>query len=89
MYNEETLNKWNLTEEECDKEIRKITIKGMRLTFDEKSELFFEIMEGLTDGNDEEAMRESIEFSPEKSKQSLKKTKNLSETLSKNGEDLN
>ena len=41
MYNEETLNKWNLTEEECDKEIRKITIKGMRLTFDEKSELFF------------------------------------------------
>lgn len=68
MYNEETLNRWNLTEEECDKAIRKITIKGMRLTYDEKSELFFEIMEGLTDGNDEEAMRESIEFSREMTK---------------------
>lgn len=76
MYNEETLNKWNLTEEECDKEIRKITIKGMRLTFDEKSELFFEIMEGLTDGNDEEAMRESIEFS-RKVKAELEEDKKL------------
>jgi len=52
-----------MTEEECDKEIRKISIKGMRLTYDEKSELFFEIMEGLTDADDEAAMKESIEFS--------------------------
>jgi len=63
MYKQEFLDKWNMTEDECEKAIRKITIKGMRLTFDEKSELFFEIMEGLTDGEDENAMRDSIEFS--------------------------
>lgn len=76
MYNEEILNKWNLTEEECDKAIRKITIKGMRLTFDEKSELFFGIMEGFYDADDEEAMKESIEFG-RKLQEELKEDKKL------------
>ena len=62
MYNKETLNKWNMTEEECDKAIRKITIKGMRLTYEEKEELLFFFEEGIIARDDIEAQIKNVEF---------------------------
>lgn len=62
MYNKETLNKWNMTEEDCDKAIRKISIKGMRLTYDEKEELLFFFEEGIIARDDIEAQISHVEF---------------------------
>lgn len=62
MYNEETLNKWNMTEEDCEKAIRKISIKGMRLTHDEKAELLFFFEEGIISRDDLDAQISHIEF---------------------------
>ena len=64
MYNKETLNKWNMTEEECDKAVRKITVKGYRLTYDEKEELLFFFEEGYIARDDVDAQISHIEFSP-------------------------
>ena len=63
MYNEETLNRWNMTEEECDKAIRKIRIPNMRLTYQEKEELLFHIKEFGDDPNDYETLKYHVEFS--------------------------
>lgn len=63
MINKETLNKWNMTEDECDKAVRKTTLKGYRLTYDEKEELFFLIKEGMIAGDDIDAQISHIEFS--------------------------
>ena len=63
MYNKETLNRWNMTEDECDKATRKITLKGYRLTYDEKAELLFLIMEGHITRDDIDAQVEHVEFS--------------------------
>lgn len=62
MYNKETLNKWNMTEDECEKAINSITIKGMRLTHDEKEELLFFFKEGVLDEDDIDAQIKHIEF---------------------------
>ena len=62
MYNKETLNKWNMTEDECEKAIKKITVKGMRLTHDEKEELLFFFKEGVIDEDDIDAQTKHIEF---------------------------
>ena len=62
MYNEETLNRWNMTAEECDKAIRKITLKGFRLTYEEKEELFFYFQEGIMTEDDIDSQIETIEF---------------------------
>lgn len=62
MYNEETLKRWNMTEEECDKAIRQIRIKGMRLTYEEKEELFFYFQEGAMSRDDIDAQIDAIEF---------------------------
>lgn len=62
MYNEETLNKWNMTEEECRQAIKKIRIKGMRLTQDEKAEIFFYIKEGMIAEDDIDEQISMIEF---------------------------
>lgn len=63
MYNKETLNKWNMTEEECDKAIRKIKIPNMRLTYEEKEELLFHIKEFGDDPEDYETLKFHVEFS--------------------------
>ena len=63
MYNEETLNKWNMTADECDKAVRKITVKGYRLTYDEKEELLFFFEEGIIARDDDDAIVKHIEFS--------------------------
>lgn len=62
MYKTELLNKWNMTENECEKAIEQITIKGMRLTHDEKDDIFFFIQEGLINADDIEAQRKHVEF---------------------------
>lgn len=61
MYNKETLNRWNMTEEECDKATRKITIKGMRLTYEEKESLLFYFMEGFISRDDIDSQIAHIE----------------------------
>ena len=63
MYNKETLNKWNMTQDECDKAVRKITVKGYRLTYEEKEELLFFFEEGLIARDDHDEIVEHIEFS--------------------------
>ena len=63
MYNKETLNKWNMTEDECDKAVREITVKGYRLTYDEKEELLFFFEEGIIARDDVDAQISHIEFS--------------------------
>ena len=65
MYNKETLNKWNMTEDECDKAVRKITVKGYRLTYEEKEELLFFFEEGMIARDDVDAQIKHIEFSRE------------------------
>lgn len=62
MYNKKTLNRWNMTEEECEKAIRKITIKGMRLTYDEKEDLLFFFEEGIIARDDIDAQISHVEF---------------------------
>ncbi len=52
MYNKETLKQWKMTEEECEKATREITIKGMRLTYEEKENLLFYFMEGYISRDD-------------------------------------
>ena len=62
MYNKETLNKWNMTADECDKAVRKITVKGYRLTYDEKEELLFFFEERIIARDDVDAQRLSSCF---------------------------
>ena len=62
MYNEKLLNKWNMTEEDCEKAINKIRIKGFRLTHEEKDLIFFCIMEGIIAEDDIESQIEMVEF---------------------------
>lgn len=63
MYNREILNKWNMTEDECEKEARSITVSGYRLTYDEKMELLFLFKENFINRDDIEAVKEHIDFS--------------------------
>ena len=51
-----------MTEDECDKAVRKVTLKGYRLTLEEKEELFFYFMEGMMARDDVDAQISSIEF---------------------------
>lgn len=76
MYNKETLNKWNMTEDECERAIKKITIKDMRLTHDEKAELFFYIKEGMIDEDDIDEQISMIEFGRKNAKK-IKEDKKL------------
>lgn len=69
MYNKETLNRWNMTEEECDKAIRAIRIPEMRLTYDEKEELLFHIKEFGDAPDDYETLRGHVEFSRKMAKE--------------------
>ena len=62
MYNKETLNKWNMTEDECERAISQITVKGMRLTHDEKEELLFFFEEGFIARDDIDAQIKHVEF---------------------------
>lgn len=62
MYNHETLTKWGLTPQECDKEIRKIRIPNMRLTYDEKETLIWYIKEGYIEADDYDKLAEHIQF---------------------------
>ena len=62
MFKEEFLQSWNMTEEECEKAIRKITLPHMRLTFDEKTHLFFLIQEGMAEADDVEELSNQIKF---------------------------
>ena len=62
MYNKETLNKWNMTEDECERAIKQTTIKGMRLTHEEKDDLFFFIQEGIIAKDDIDAQIKHVEF---------------------------
>lgn len=63
FYKNELYEKWNTTEEQVIAEARKITIKGLRLTIDEKMGLIFESKEFDLSLDDEDAMKESILFS--------------------------
>ena len=54
-----------MTENECDKAIRKITVKSYRLTYDEKAELLFLFEEGALERDNNDAIVEHIEFSRE------------------------
>ena len=60
MYKKEILDKWGLTAEECEKEIRAITIPGMKLTYEEKEELIFHIREFGDDPEDYETLKGHI-----------------------------
>jgi len=62
MFNKETLKRWNMTEDECDKAVRKVTLKGYRLTLEEKEELFFYFMEDMMARDDVDAQISSIEL---------------------------
>ena len=62
MYNKELLNKWNMTEEQCDKAIREITLKGYRLSYDEKEDLLYFFEEGLIARDDVDAQISHVEF---------------------------
>lgn len=63
FYKQSIYDKWNMTEEQAIAEARKITIKGLRLTIDEKMSLIFESKEFDLSLDDEDAMKESILFS--------------------------
>lgn len=63
FYKQSIYDKWNMTEEEAIAEAKKITIKGLRLTIDEKMGLIFESKEFDLSLDDEDAMKESILFS--------------------------
>lgn len=63
FYKQSVYDKWNMTEEQAIAEARKITIKGLRLTIDEKMGLIFESKEFDLSLDDEDAMKESILFS--------------------------
>ena len=69
MINEKTLKRWNMTADECDKEIRKITVKGFRLTYDEKEELFFLIKENCFDADDHDALVRHLNYGRELAKE--------------------
>lgn len=80
FYKQEVYDKWNMTEEQVIVEARKITIKGLRLTIDEKMGLIFESKEFDLDLNDEKAMEKSILFSrklTEEFKQDMKNLKKM------------
>ena len=62
MYKQELLNKWNMTEDECERAIDSITIKGMRLTHDEKEDLLFFFEEGIIARDDIDAQISHVEF---------------------------
>ena len=62
MYNKETLNKWNKTEDECERDIKKITVKGMRLTHEEKEDLLLFFEEGIIARDDIDAQIKHVEF---------------------------
>lgn len=62
MFKDELLDKWNMTEEECEKAISKIRLKGFRLTHEEKEELFFYFQEGVMSRDDVNAQIDTIEF---------------------------
>ena len=62
-FKEEIYIKWNMTEEQAIAEAKKITIKGLRLSMDEKMGLLFESKEFNLDLNNEYDKRHSIEFS--------------------------
>lgn len=46
-FKKEIYNNWNMTEEQAFAEAEKITVKGLRLTFDEKMTLLYEAKELL------------------------------------------
>ena len=54
-----------MTADECDKAIRKITVKGYRLTYDEKADLLYYFEEGMIARDDHDAIVKHIEFSRE------------------------
>ena len=62
-FKNELYEKWNMTEEQAIKEARKITIKGLRLTEQEKMGLLFEAKEFDLNLNNEDEKRHSIEVS--------------------------
>lgn len=62
MYNKETLKRWNMTEDECERAINKIRVKGMRLTHDEKEDLLFFFEEGFIARDDIQAQINHVEF---------------------------
>lgn len=62
FYKQEVYEKWNTTEEQAIEEARKITIKGLRLTINEKMGLLFESKEFDLSLDDEDAMKKSILF---------------------------
>ena len=62
MYNKKTLNRWNMTEDECEKAIRKIRIPNMRLTYAEKEDLFFFIKEGIIAEDDIDEQISHVEW---------------------------
>lgn len=62
MYKKELLDKWNMTEEDCEKAIRKISIKGMRLTYEEKEDLLYFFEEGIIARDDIDAQISHVEF---------------------------
>lgn len=76
MYKKEILDKWGLTAEECEKEIRAITIPGMKLTYEEKEELIFHIREFGDDPEDYETLKGHILFTRKLAKE-LKEDKKL------------
>jgi len=75
MFKEEYLQKWGLTQEECEKQIKKITLPGMRLTQNEKEQLFFNIHELGDDPTNIQEQKEFIEFSRQLEKEIKEETK--------------
>jgi hypothetical protein len=62
FYKQSVYDKWNMTEEQAIEEARKITIKGLRLTINEKMGLLFESKEFDLSLDDEDGMKKSILF---------------------------
>lgn len=69
MYNQKTLLKWGVTEEEAEKQIQKIRIPKMRLTHTEKEDLYWYIMEGYNNIDDYEALKDIVLFDRETKKE--------------------
>lgn len=77
FYKQEVYDRWNMTEEQVIEEARKITIKGLRLTIDEKMGLIFESKEFDLDLNDEKSMEKSILFGRKLNEEFKQDMKNL------------
>lgn len=85
-FKKELYEKWQMTEKQAINEARKIKVKGLRLTENEKMDLLFEAKEFGLNLNNEDEKRHSIEVSRKLEAEFEQEMKNLKK-MSKDAED--